>query len=370
MSHALSRTFALLASGAAALLLGSCGGRAGSSNHDVLVTAAKPDRLFVIDAGTRSIRHEYRIPGADGWLGGIVLSPDGKVAYVLVNHMESISGIELSSGRQVFRADLSSPGERVKCLFAFDVSPDGKELVVYENPTQLKADEYVVEEPRFAVFATDAGLEARAVRSYPAPRRVHMILSKADGKSFYALGFELYEYARADGKLLQQRGIRSWDHPGHSIPDLLAVWPVTEGTGEFVTPIYSNATVPGGPAGGVPTTSLMTLDLRSGALAYQDFEPTAALIFSAVGSPVRKEAFGVYSALTKVDTAQGKLAKRVNLDHTYYAVNLSSDGSEVYIGGAMCDVGFYDAITLEKKGNLRLPGCPDQALATLRVIHP
>lgn len=359
-----------LALAALFLPLLACSARSGPATHDLLITGAKPDRLFVIDALTRTVSHEYRIPGADGWVGIIVPSPDGRIAYVLVNHMESIAGIELATGKQVFRADLSQPGERVKCLFSFDVTPDGRELIVYEMPTQLKPDEYVAEEPRFAIFATDAGLEAKAVRSFPAPRRVHMILARKDGNSFYALGFELFEYARADGKLLSQRGIRSWDEPGHSIPDLLAVWPVTEGTGTFVSPVYSYVTVPGGPAGGVPTTSLMSLDLTTGQLRYQDFEPTAALIFSTVASPVRKEAFGVYSTLTKIDTAKGRLEKRVDLAHTYYAVNLSSDGSEVYLGGAMCDVSFYDALTLAKKANLRLPDCPDQALATLRVVHP
>ncbi|HVW70118.1 MAG TPA: hypothetical protein VHB68_14165, partial [Steroidobacteraceae bacterium] len=110
-------------------------------------------------------------------------------------------------------------------------------------------------------------------------------------------------------------------------------------------------------------------DLKTGQLEYRDFEKTAALIFSTVLSPVRPEAFGVYAQLTKVDTAHGKLANRVNLDHTFYSVNISSDGSEVYLGGAMCDVAFYDAATLTKKANLRLPGCPDQVLSTLRVVH-
>jgi hypothetical protein len=32
-------------------------------------------------------------------------------------------------------------------------------------------------------------------------------------------------------------------------------------------------------------------------------------------------------------------------------------------------VGFYDASSLEKKAILKLPGCGDQTLSTLRVIH-
>ena len=347
-------------------LLLSCGG---PRNHDLLLTGAKPDRLFLIDAGRRAVAAEFHIPDANNFVSVIVPSPDGRIAYVLVNRMESIAGIELASGRQVFRADLSTAGERVKCMFAFDVTPDGRELVVYEMPTRLEPDEYVVEPPRFAVYSTAAGLNAQPLRQFPAPRRVHMLLARPDGKSFYALGFELFEYALADGRLMGQRGIRSWDVPGHSIPDLLAIWPVTEGTGVFVSPVYATVNAPGGPKEGVPTTALMRLDLRSGQLKYRDFEPTAALIFSTAMSPTRPEAFGVYSTLSKIDTAHDKLAGRVNLDHTFYAVNTSADGQEVYLAGAMCDVAFYDAATLTRRANLRLPGCPDQALATLRVIH-
>ena len=347
------------------VLTGCSGSRAPGGSHDLIVTGAKPDRLFVVDAAKRAVQSEFHIPDANGSVGVIVPSPDGRVAYALVNRMESIAGIDLQTGKEVFRADLSSAGERVKCMFAFDVTPDGRELIVYELPVRLEPDEYKVEEPRFAVFDTAAGVSAKPVRTFPAPRRVHMILAKKDGKSFYSIGFELSEYDVGTGRLIEERGIRSWKRPDHSMPDLLAVWPVSEPTGVFVSPVYSTVTS----GGSVPTTSLMSLNLTTGQLDYRDFEPTAALVFSSVLSPVRPEAFGVYAQLTKVDTAHGTLSKRVNLDHTFYSVNISTDGSEIYVGGAMCDVAFYDAITLTKKANLRLPGCPDQGLSTLRVIH-
>ncbi len=85
-----------------------------ASAGELLVTGAKPDRLYVIDADKRAVLSEFRVPGANGLVGAIVPSPDGRIAYVLVNKMESISGIDLKSGKEVFRADLSTPGERVK----------------------------------------------------------------------------------------------------------------------------------------------------------------------------------------------------------------------------------------------------------------
>jgi hypothetical protein len=116
-------------------------------------------------------------------------------------------------------------------------------------------------------------------------------------------------------------------------------------------------------------TALMSLDVKSGELAYADFEPQSALIFSTVLSPDRKHAYGVYTALSSIDVPGHRLEKRVPLDHTYYAVNVSSDGREIFTGGTECDVGFYDAATLAKKAVLKLPGCGDQSIATLRVLH-
>jgi len=71
-------------------------------------------------------------------------------------------------------------------------------------------------------------------------------------------------------------------------------------------------------------TALMSLDVKSGELTYADFEPLSALIFSTVLSPDRKHAYGVYTTLTSIDVEGHRLEKRVPLDHTFYAVNLST----------------------------------------------
>lgn len=337
--------------------------------HDYLVTGAKPDRLFVVDPAKQRVVSEFQIPGANDYVSIIVPSPDGTIAYVLINKAQSIAGIDLRTGREVFRADLTSPGERVQCMFAFAVTPDGKELIAYEYSTRLGIDSYTVLQPRFAVFSTAGGLHARPLRQFPAPRRIEMLLPRQDGRSFYALGFNLYQYDLGSGRLIGKRGILNWNRANHSSPDLLAFWPVTEPTGIFTSPLYSTLSGPGTPRGGIAETSLMLLDLRTGQLEYHDFEKTSAPIFSTVLSPDRRWAFGAYTALTKIDTRRWDVAGRINLAHTYYSVNISPDGKDVYVGGAMCDIAIYDSGSLQKKGDVRLPGCGDQSLATLRVVQ-
>ena len=337
-----------------------------ASAGDLIVTAAKPDRLYVIDAASRSVRSQFKVADAGNGLSTILVAPNGRIAYALVNKMERIVGIDLHSGKMVFRAELSQSGERVKDFFGFTLTPDGRELIAYEIPVLLKPSEYVVEEPRFAVFRTNAGLNARPVRSFPAPRRLHVLLMRPSGKSFYAIGFDVYEYDVKTGALLGTRGIIHWELPGHSQPDLLAFWPVTEPTGVFTSPISSEVKISGGTE---PRTGLMSLDLKSGALKFQDFESVPTVIFSSVLAPDRKTAFGVYTTLSRIDLEHGTLAQRVDLDHTFYSLNIATDGHELYLGGAMCDVAFYDPATLAKRSVLKLPGCADQALASLRVVH-
>ena len=337
--------------------------------RDYIVTGTKPNDLFVVNPATRKVVSDFHIPNAHDYVSIIVPSPHGKVAYVLVNRAESIAGINLRTGREVFRANLSRPGLRVKCMFAFDVTPDGRKLIVYEYPTRLKIDQYVVEPPVFAIFDTAAGLHAKPIKVFPAPRRIEMILASRRGGSFYALGFNLYQYDLATGRLLQRKGILDWHRRDHSSPDMLAFWPVTEPTGVFSSPVYSTFTGPGTPPGGIPVTSLMTLNLRTGALAYHDFGRTTAPIFSTVLSPKRRWAYGAYTKLTKISTRQWKVVRQINLPHTYYSVNISTNGKYVYVGGAMCDIAIFRASTFKPVGDIRLPGCGDQALATLRVIQ-
>ena len=123
---------------ACAGLAASLGAAPRAAAGDLIITGAKPDRLFVIDATTRTVRAEHHIPGTNGMVSVILISPDQKIAYILVDGLERVVGIELATGREVFRADLSTPEERIKCFMSMTLTPDGRELVVYELPTKLQ----------------------------------------------------------------------------------------------------------------------------------------------------------------------------------------------------------------------------------------
>lgn len=337
---------------------------------DYLLTGAKPDQLLLVDPAARAVERAYTIPDAGTGLLTITPAPDGKTAYAIVNRWESVAGIDLDSGEQVFRADFSSDEERVKATFGMDISPDGKELFVFQSPVALGLGEYEVQPTRIAVYDTSAGIGAEPIRTFEAPRRTAILILSKDGSKLYAVSWDIYALDPQTGEIIDTHRLRTWDRPNFSEPDVLDVWPQWEVTDIFSTPYYTVRTdlSPDDPA--AYKTGLATLDLESGEFATIDFEDTAVIIFSSVINPARPaEVYGVYTTLSKIDRERGEVLDRIDLDHTYYTVNVASDGSELYLGGTMNDIAVYDTETFEKIGRIEIPDGADQVLASLRVIQ-
>jgi quinohemoprotein amine dehydrogenase beta subunit len=351
-----------------ALALGVAAGPALAK--DYLLTGGKPDKLILVDPAARKVEKIITVPDAGTGILTIVPAPDGQRAYVIANHWESAIGLDLNSGEQVFRADFSSGDERVKATFAMTISPDGKELFVFQSPVRLLAGEYQVQPTRIAVYDTAAGVGAAPIRTFEAPRRTAILAMAADGSKLYALSWDLYILDPQTGAETGRHRLRTWERANYSPPDVLDVWPQWDATGIFSTPYFAVRTDldPADPA--AYKTGLATLDLASGDFQLKDFEDTSAIIFSSVINPARPdEAYGVYTTLSKIDRAKGELVERIDLDHTYYTINVSSDGKELYVGGTMSDIGVYDTQTFEKLDRIDMPDGADQALSSLRLIQ-
>ena len=337
---------------------------------EYILTGVKPNNLALVDTQARTVERLYPIPDAGSGALTVVPSADGKVAYAVVNRWESISGIDLDTGEQVFRADLSAGDLRIKAMFGMDVSPDGKELYVFMSPTKLGLGEYEVQDTYIAVFNTADGVGAKPVRTFAAPRRTAILASSTDGSKLYAVGWDINAYNPKTGQLVGSHKVRNWARPNYSEPDVLGVWPQWNQTSVYSNPWYAVRTDKSPEDPSAYKTGIFTLNLETNEYKYTDFEDTAVIIFSSVVNPVnRDEAFGVYTTLSKIDMAKGELVNRVDLDHTYYAINISGDGKEVYVGGTMDDIGVYDSATLEKIDSIKFPNGNDMALASLRIVN-
>jgi quinohemoprotein amine dehydrogenase beta subunit len=337
---------------------------------DLLVTIARPDNLYVFDAATRTLLKDCPL-GVNSMPGIIHMSPDGRIAYALVNRWQDVIGVDIATCQKVFYAPQSEPGKNIvrRSIGSLAVSKEGTEIYTVRNPTIHHPDRYEVMPPEFAVFDAKAGLDAQPKRLFEAPRRSTVMATDRQGK-VYIGGADVFAVDPATGATTVAIPNRSWDRPTYGTPDVLAFWPVGTQNDEFLlmysAPVFADATQ-------TEMTDFVwgyqSVNLTSGATEIADFASFEVIMFSGVRNPhAPSELYGVYTQLSKHDLEKKALVKRVDLPHTYYCINISSDGKEIYVGGTNDDIGVYDATTLERIGEMRIPSGGDMGVATLQIV--
>lgn len=350
---------------------GLANGPALEKGQEYMVVANYPNNLHVLDLATDRLYKSCDMPDAFG-PGAIQMAPDRQTAYVLNNHYEDIYGVNLNTCEVVFHAAMSqAPNERTKSIFAFAISPDGDEIYAVQNPTLLNRDHYRVQQPRLAVYKADGGLDAKPVRTFAAPRQVTVMQTGSDG-SLYMAGADIYKVDVQTGERVTAIASRNWTRPNYAPPDVLSVWPIQTATRDF-TMLYTTAKFQDETQN--PDTAdwlwgYMNVNLDSGETETADFGPITEVYFTGTRSPKDPNLmFGVLNRLAKYDISKQELIKAAELDHSYYCIAFNHKGSKVYLGGTFNDVAIYDADSLEKIGNIELPG-GDMAISTAQVfIH-
>lgn len=357
-------------------VLGACSfsvladeGLALNSGHEYMVTTNYPNNLHVIDLASDSLYKTCKMPDAFG-PGTVQLSPDRKIAYVLNNHYADVYGVELDSCKQVFHASITQhPGEKARSMFAFTVSHDGKELYTVANPTLLLNDRYEVKEPRLDVYATDAGLNAKPLRSFPAPRQLTIMQSGDDG-TLYVAGPDLYKVDVKTGKFEVLIPSRHWQRPNYSAPDVLYVWNQQTYRHDFSL-LYTAAKFKDkqqDPATAEPLYGLFSVDLATGKTETTDFGPLTEIYFSGMRSPKDPNLmFGVLNRLAKYDIKQKKLLQAATLEHSYYCISFNRAGTKIYLSGTFNDVAIFDVQSMQQIGKITLPG-GDMAITTAQIF--
>jgi len=336
---------------------------------DLLVTIAKPGNMYVFDAAARALERECPL-GINTDPAVIVMSPDGRVAYAQVNHWSDVIGIDITSCEKVFYAAGSDEDIRRKSMASIAVSPDGSELYVIRNPTRLLKDRYQVLEPELVAYDTSAGLDAKPKRVLPAPRRSTVMAAGADG-TLYVGGHDIYAIDPMTGAQKVAIPNANWDRPTYSPPDVLAFWPIGTQNNEFLL-MYTAAVFTDATQQELAdfVWGYSSVDLATGKTSIADFASIEVLMFTGVRSPKAPEMlYGVYTQLSKHNLETRELVKRVDLPHTYYVINISSDGSEVYVGGTNDDIGVYSTETLERIGEMRIPSGADMTTSTLQIAR-
>lgn len=344
-------------------------GLALKAGQEYMIATNYPNNLHVLDLASDSLYKTCRLPDAFG-PGTAMVSPDRKTAYLLNNHFGDLYGIDLDSCRAVFHAKLSrKPDEKARSMFAFALSPDGKELYSVVNPTRMASDHYEVQQPRLEVFDTAAGLDAQPVRSFPVPRQLY-IMRAADDGTLYIAGPDIYKMDVKSGHYEVAVPGRNWKRPNYGPPDVLYFWPHQTPLHEF-SMLYTTTRFKDekqDPATADFVYGYVSIDLKTGKPTVEDFAPLTELYFTGLRSPKDpNQMFGVLNRLAKYDIKQQKLIKAANLDHSYYCIAFNTQGSKLYLAGTFNDIAVFDPDSLEKVKNIKLPG-GDMAITTTQVF--
>ncbi|TDF84186.1 quinohemoprotein amine dehydrogenase subunit beta [Pseudomonas sp. H9] len=336
---------------------------------EYLLATNYPNNLHLIEVATDKVYKTCQMPDAFG-PGAAQVAPDKKTAYVLNNHYGDIYGIDLDTCKTVFHARLAyKPGEQAKSMLSLTLSPDGKELYTVANPTQILNDHYAVQAPRLQVYATDAGLNAQPVRTFPVPRQISIMQAGDDG-SLYMAGRDIYKLDVKTGHYSIALPTGSWKRPLYSAPDLLYIWSHQSPLRDFSL-LYTAAKFKDDkqdPATADYVYGFVSVDLATGKTQTQDFAPLTEVYFTGMRSPKDpNQMFSVLNHLAKFDIKEQKLIKKSNLAHSYYCISFNKAGSKLYLTGTFNDVAVYDPESLERVGTINLPG-GDMVTGTAQVF--
>ena len=338
-------------------------------DRDYLATISRKNVLHIIDGKTDKLYKTCKLQG-DYMSGGIIISPEGTKAYVLQDNWGAVYGYDLNTCENFFKAKFSHDNVRAMSLYSFTLSKDGKKLYTISNPTEMKIDRYKVLDPVFKTFNTDDGLEAKAINSFKAPRQI-TVMATADDGSIYASGANLYKINPEKKEVTIAAKARHWDRKNYSSPDTLAMWPIGNVSNEFLL-MYTAAKFPNEKMNMDEAQFVWgatRLDLTTGEIVQEDFAPLETVMFTGMTNPKDSNIlYGVLTDLTKFDRKNQKVIKRVDLDHTYYCINFSTDASKIYLGGTYNHVAIYDPETLEKIKTIVLPD-GDVGAGTLQVFR-
>jgi len=346
----------------------SAGAVASAGERDFMVIANRPNNVHLIDLQERKVVRTCELPGRFG-SGTVVMSPDKVTAFVLSNQFENVYGVNMDTCEITFSAIQSEGNVRVKSMASLAVSPDGSEVYTHQNPSRLERDHYEVMDSRIAVYRVADGLDAKPVRSFPSPRQIVLLTTGADG-TLYLSGKDVFAMDVQSGEVSVKIPSISSTDPRYGQRDVLSIWPIGSVSNEFIRMYTAPRFIDD--SRNMDTAEWMwgyeRIDLTTGETEVRDFGPLEVVLFSGMTRPQhRNEFFAVLTQLKKYDIAKEQEIASVDLEHSYYCINFSTDGNTVYLAGTFNDIAIYDPETLEKLGNIELPG-GDMSLATAQVF--
>ena len=328
-----------------------------TGEREYMVTTTRPGVLNIIDLVDDKIVKKCDIPDA-GMPGTVIVSPDKSTAYVLAGRWSNVYGIRLDDCEVVFSALQSQGNMRVISMVSMALSPDGGELYMHQVRSLLKNDRYESLPTQLAVYDTTAGLDAPIVRTFPSPRQVTVMKTARDGSLFMG-GKDIYKMNVQTGQWEVALASLNHTYEDYTPRDVLSMWPL----GEIYDEMFRMYTVvkwlgePGDMENAAFKWGYERVDLITGEVEEKEFGDLEIVLFTGLRRPGNmNQLYAVLNEMHVFDIEKQEVIARQNLEHAYYCLNFSMDGSKVYLAGTLSDISIHDADTLEKIGSIEMDG--------------
>jgi len=324
---------------------------------DYIVEGSLFNNLVVVDGRTDEIVKVIPLQGVRP--KEVVPAPDKNTVYVVTDRGLNIEVVDLEKEQVVRRFTLSDESMK-HYIYGLEISPDGTELYVHSLPREWKKTEIEVHPSQISVLDAATG---EVKRSFEVPLGVFSLAISPDGQRLYGFGRDVYVLNPQTGETMDTIPVAHAENP----TDILFAWAQYEQSGIFSAPYYALVD----PETEDFTFGLFNLDLATGEVDWVELGHITGvrseLLFSAVVSPDRKQAYAMMNDLSVIDLEARKIIKLVPLNHTYYDVNISSDGKKLYLSGASNHIRVLDTQTFDLIKSIELPG--DASVTYIRVIR-
>ncbi|RMG95290.1 MAG: hypothetical protein D6708_03425 [Candidatus Dadabacteria bacterium] len=281
--------------------------------------------IQVIDGDTDEIVADIPL---DGWVRESALSPDKRYLYVTAKRY-LIHKVDLKANKVVQTLNVSGDGWD-RFIYGFDVAPDGKTAYASIRARTTKGGEVVVTPPQLSQIDLATG---KVLRTLELPWDAATLTTVRDGRMVYVIGKDLYKIDVSGNEMKLAETYPMYEKQMNFLPFWNYAW---ENGGVFMANYYTPELM-----------GLLAIDKKTGEIRDTPLKGIPVFAYSVIYSPDKKKAYGVMDELNVIDLETNTYESiTVNHEGTCYGINVSSDGSKVYVGAGGSTLTVYDAKTL------------------------
>jgi len=282
--------------------------------------------IQVVDGDTDAIVADIPV---DGWIRESDYSADQKFLYVVAKR-RLIHKIDLNKNEVVSTIDIDSDGWE-RFIYGFDLAPDGQTAFVNLLSRKTHKGEAKVGTPVLAQISLEDG---RILRSIEVPWSSFSLVSVRNATSIYVIGKDIVKVDVSNNEMKITGTYPMFE----KMQNILPLWDNTKGNGGVFIANYYTPEMMG----------LISIDTETGEISDTPLDGPPVFAYSVMRSPDKKKVYAVMDELTVIDLETGTYEAVIPVPGgTNYAINVSSDGTKIYVAGGGSTTTVFDSRSLK-----------------------